>query len=114
MGRRELLTATNLPRLANEKVKSVRGTRHLLRVNPKRPVTTIRVTLTTTKSASQRRGQGVTGSWCCYELRMAVLNTSGVFSPHDTSVIVWHWSTQSTVYPLSSATKRSHRLSEAS
>ena len=34
---------------------------------------------------------------------MAVLNTSGVFSPHDTSVIVWHWSTQSTVYPLSSA-----------
>ncbi len=27
----------NLPRLANEKVKSVRGTRHLLRVNPKRP-----------------------------------------------------------------------------
>ena len=26
---------TNLPRLANEKVKSIRGTRHLLRVNPK-------------------------------------------------------------------------------
>ena len=38
---------------------------------------------------------------------MAVLNTSGVFSPHDTSVIGWCWSTQSTVYPLSSATKRS-------
>jgi hypothetical protein len=27
----------NLTRLANEKVKSVRGTRHLLRVSPKRP-----------------------------------------------------------------------------
>ena len=45
MGGGTLLTATNLPRLANEKVKSVRGTRPLLRVNPKRPVTTIRVTL---------------------------------------------------------------------
>ena len=37
MGRRGLLTAANLPRLANEKVKSVSGIRHLLRVNPMRP-----------------------------------------------------------------------------
>ena len=49
MERRGLLITTepNLPRLANEKVKSIRGTRHLLRVNPKRPSDDDLVTLST-------------------------------------------------------------------
>src|SRR6478672_2726599 len=60
MERRGLLTATNLPRLANEKVKSVRGTRHLLRVNPKRPVTTIRVHPSPPRKARPGAGDRVT------------------------------------------------------